>query len=159
MANEESTKNGAVDKLYEHINFCLAEAFCLTILVTCKLFLPNLQTIFLTGLESQVSGLQRQVTGLNDKLSDFDVARLSADLNRVTILEAERDEEILRLKATPSDAGFECGLGMQWTKEEFAVVLKKISQFILGRRIGLLKLPLVAYTDYAFLNKISEHAA
>ncbi|GKG35300.1 hypothetical protein Tco_0440454, partial [Tanacetum coccineum] len=30
-----------------------------------------------------------------------EVARLSADLNRATILEAEKDEEILRLKATP----------------------------------------------------------
>ncbi|GKE69136.1 hypothetical protein Tco_1527208 [Tanacetum coccineum] len=80
-----------------------------------------------------LSGLQRQVTGLNDKLSASDaafakskakgkerkkkiksltksldnlhaeVARLSADLNRATILEAERDEEILCLKATPSE--------------------------------------------------------
>ncbi|GKA58002.1 hypothetical protein Tco_0757190 [Tanacetum coccineum] len=33
----------------------------------------------------------------------FEVARLSAALNQATILEAERDEEILRLKATPSE--------------------------------------------------------
>ncbi|GKF96033.1 hypothetical protein Tco_0288768, partial [Tanacetum coccineum] len=81
----------------------------------------------LTGLESQVSRLQRQVTGLNDKIFASDaafanskakgkerkkkiksftksldnlhaeVARLSTDLNRATVLEAERDEEILRL--------------------------------------------------------------
>ncbi|GKC23115.1 hypothetical protein Tco_1025265 [Tanacetum coccineum] len=85
----------------------------------------------LTRLESQVFALQRQITRLNDKLSAFDalfakskvkgkkrkkkiksliksldnlhaeVARLFADLNRATVLEAEKDEEILRLKATP----------------------------------------------------------
>ncbi|GJV13873.1 hypothetical protein Tco_1355414 [Tanacetum coccineum] len=85
----------------------------------------------LTGLELQVSTLKKQVSGLNAKLSSFDasfvkskakgnerkkkikpltksldnlhaeVARLSADLNRATILEAEKDEEILRLKTTP----------------------------------------------------------
>ncbi|GJU15782.1 hypothetical protein Tco_1143748 [Tanacetum coccineum] len=84
----------------------------------------------LTQLELQVSALKRQVSGLNDKLSSFDasfaksndkgnerkkkiksltksldnlqaeVARLSADINRATILEAEKYEEILRLKAT-----------------------------------------------------------
>nr|GEU99892.1 hypothetical protein [Tanacetum cinerariifolium] len=75
----------------------------------------------------------RQVTRLNDKLSAFDasfskskakgkgrkkkikshtksldnlhaeVVRLSADLNRATVLEAEKDKEILRLKATPPE--------------------------------------------------------
>ncbi|GJT82108.1 hypothetical protein Tco_1056450 [Tanacetum coccineum] len=106
----------------------------------------------LTGLELQVATLKKQVSRLNDKLTSSDasfakskakgkerkkkiksltksldnmhveVARLSTALNQATILEAERDEEILRLKATPPD------------------------------------LPLVAQTDYAFLNKISEHA-
>ncbi|GKD50949.1 hypothetical protein Tco_1279925 [Tanacetum coccineum] len=85
----------------------------------------------LTGLELQVSTLKKQVSGLNDKLSSFDasfakskakgkerkkkiksltksldnlhteVARLSADLNRATVLEAKKDEEILCLKDTP----------------------------------------------------------
>nr|GEW16715.1 hypothetical protein [Tanacetum cinerariifolium] len=121
------------------------------------------------------SELQRQVVGLNDKLSFFDaafvkskvkgkeskkkiksltkslsnlhaeVARLSANLNRATVLEADKDEEILRLKATPSEvqgellslatsAGFERGLSMHRTKEEFAAVLEKISQSVPGRR-------------------------
>ncbi|GKE03966.1 hypothetical protein Tco_1395984 [Tanacetum coccineum] len=87
----------------------------------------------LTGLELQVSTLKKQVSGLNDKLATSDasfakskakgkerkkkikslsksldnlhseVARLSAALNQATILEAERDEEILRLKATPPE--------------------------------------------------------
>ncbi|GKE31484.1 hypothetical protein Tco_1450806, partial [Tanacetum coccineum] len=77
--------------------------------------------------------LHKQVAGLNDKLSSSDavfakskakrkerkkkikfltksldnlhaeVARLSADLNWDTVLEAEKDEEILRLKATPPE--------------------------------------------------------
>ncbi|GJU24349.1 hypothetical protein Tco_1162970 [Tanacetum coccineum] len=139
----------------------------------------------LTGLESQVSGLQRHVVGLNDKLSssnaafakskakgngrkkkiksltksldqlNAEVARLSTALNQATILEAEKDEEILRLRASPPEfvsffrgqfqglvqkfltsdefsrvqgellslavsAGFERGLGMHQTLEEFA---------------------------------------
>ncbi|GJW00678.1 hypothetical protein Tco_1555929 [Tanacetum coccineum] len=145
--------------------------------------------------------LIRQVTGLNDKLSASDaafikskakvkerkkkiksltksldnlhaeVARLLADLNQATILEAKRDEEILCLKATPPEvqaellslaasARFERGLSMHQTKEEFAVVLGKISQFVLGAQGRLTEASfLVAQTDYAFLNKISEHAA
>ncbi|GKA83093.1 hypothetical protein Tco_0789841 [Tanacetum coccineum] len=87
----------------------------------------------LTGLKSQVPGLQRQIAGLNDKLSSFDAAfskskakgkerkkkiksltktldqlnvdvvRLSTALNQATILEAEKDEEILWLKASPPE--------------------------------------------------------
>ncbi|GJT23131.1 hypothetical protein Tco_0893068 [Tanacetum coccineum] len=95
------------------------------------------------------------------------VARLSADLNRATILEAKKDKEILRLKATPSDfasffrgqfyglvqkflasdkfsrvqgelhslaasAGFERGLSMHRTKDEFFAVLKKMAHFVPG---------------------------
>nr|GEU69566.1 hypothetical protein [Tanacetum cinerariifolium] len=122
----------------------------------------------LTGLELQVSTLKKQVSGLNDKLATSDaffakskakgkerkkkiksltksldylhseVARLSAALNQVTILEAERDEEILRLKATrellslAASVGFERGLSMHRTKDEFVVVLKKIVNFMPG---------------------------
>ncbi|GKD16535.1 hypothetical protein Tco_1205693 [Tanacetum coccineum] len=114
----------------------------------------------LTGLELQVSTLKKQVSGLNDKLVSFDasfakskakgkerkkkiksltksldnlhaeVARLSANLNRATVLEAEKDEEILRLNATPLDAGFERRLSMHQTKDEFADVLKKMANFM-----------------------------
>nr|GEZ47271.1 hypothetical protein [Tanacetum cinerariifolium] len=113
----------------------------------------------------EVSTLKKQVFGLNDKLSSSnasfakskakgkeskkkikslikclenlhaEVARLSTDLNRATILEAEKDEEILRLKATPlevqgelisfvSSDRFERGLSMHQTKDEFVAVLK-----------------------------------
>ncbi|GJW48992.1 hypothetical protein Tco_0080638 [Tanacetum coccineum] len=94
-----------------------------------------------------------------------DVARLSATLNQATVLEAEKDEEILRLKKTPPDfasffrgqfqdlvrkflasdefsrvqgellslaasAGFERGLSMHRTKDEFATILKKMANFM-----------------------------
>ncbi|GKF52331.1 hypothetical protein Tco_0148798, partial [Tanacetum coccineum] len=97
-----------------------------------------------------------------------EVARLSAALNQATILEDERDEKILRLTATPLDlgellslaasAGFERGLIMHRTKDEFAAVLKKMVNFMPGAQDRLVEAsPLVAQTDYAFLNKISEH--
>nr|GEV66340.1 hypothetical protein [Tanacetum cinerariifolium] len=87
----------------------------------------------LTGLELQVSTLKKQVSRLNDKLSSSDasfkkskakgkeskkniksltksldkfhtkVARLSTSLNHATVIEAEKDEEILPLRATPSE--------------------------------------------------------
>ncbi|GJX07177.1 retrovirus-related pol polyprotein from transposon TNT 1-94 [Tanacetum coccineum] len=87
----------------------------------------------LIGLELQVSTLNKQVSGLNDKLDTSnasfakskakgkerkkniksfsksldnlhsEVACLFAAFNQATILEAERDEEILRLKDTPPE--------------------------------------------------------
>nr|GEX26040.1 reverse transcriptase domain-containing protein [Tanacetum cinerariifolium] len=127
----------------------------------------------LTGLELQASALKKQVSGLNDKLSSSDasfakskangkegkkkiksltksvdnlhseVAHLSAALNQATILEAEKDEEILQLKTTPlevqgellslaASARFVRGLSMHRTKDEFAAVLKKMTNFMLG---------------------------
>ncbi|GJU36810.1 hypothetical protein Tco_1185164 [Tanacetum coccineum] len=155
----------------------------------------------LSSLESQVSGLQRQVAGLNDKLFSSDAAfakskakgkerkkkiksltksldqlnaevtRLSTALNQATVLEAEKDEEILCLKATPlevqgellslaTSARFEHGLSMHRTKDEFAVVLKKMAYFVPGAQGRLAEAsPLVAQIDYAFLNKIYEYAS
>ncbi|GKB41004.1 putative nucleotidyltransferase, ribonuclease H [Tanacetum coccineum] len=125
----------------------------------------------MTGLELQVVALKKQVTGLNDKLTSSDayfakskakgkerkkkikslsksldnlhteMARLSAALNQATILKAERDEEILWLTATPL---------------EFFVVLPGP---IPGFGKACRSFPLVAQTDYAFLNKISKHDA
>ncbi|GJX16924.1 hypothetical protein Tco_0217756 [Tanacetum coccineum] len=143
----------------------------------------------LSGLELQVCALKKQVSGLNDKLSSSDayfakskakgkerkkkiksltksidnfhskVVHLSVALNQATILEVEKDEEILRLKDTPLDAGFERGLSMHRTKDEFVAVLKKMANFMLGTQDRIAEAsPLVAQTDYAFLNKIFEHA-
>nr|GEZ05897.1 hypothetical protein [Tanacetum cinerariifolium] len=96
------------------------------------------------GLELQVSTLKKQVSGLNDKLVSSDayfakskakgndrkkkiksliksmdtlhaiVARLSAALNQATVLEAEKDEEIL-LRATRGEdsASLSCSPGMK----------------------------------------------
>ncbi|GJV01717.1 retrovirus-related pol polyprotein from transposon TNT 1-94 [Tanacetum coccineum] len=86
-----------------------------------------------SGLELQVSTLKKHDSGLNDKLVSSDssfakskakgkerkkkiksltksldnlhaeVARLSVALNQAIVLEAEKDEEILHLKSTPSE--------------------------------------------------------
>nr|GEU84433.1 putative transposase (putative), gypsy type [Tanacetum cinerariifolium] len=134
----------------------------------------------LTGLELQVSALKRQVSRLNDKLSSSDasfvkskakgnkrkkkiksltksldnlhaeVARLSADLNQALI-----QDELLFLAV---GAGFERGLSMHQTKDEFATVLKKMAHFMPGAQCRLAEASLlVAQPDHAFLNKISKH--
>ncbi|GJT92430.1 hypothetical protein Tco_1081275 [Tanacetum coccineum] len=124
----------------------------------------------LTGLELQVSTLKKQVFGLNDKLSSSDasfakskakgkerkkkiksftksldnlhteVARLSAALNQATVLEAKKDEEILWLRATSPE------------------VQGELLSLAASDRLVEAS-PLVAQTDYAFLNKILEYAA
>ncbi|GJV06708.1 hypothetical protein Tco_1344364 [Tanacetum coccineum] len=80
------------------------------------------------GEKSKAKGNKRKkkIKSLTKRLDNLhaEVARLSAALNHATILEAEKDEEILRLKTTPQDrvqgkflslgasAGFECGLSI-----------------------------------------------
>ncbi|GKC23825.1 hypothetical protein Tco_1025975, partial [Tanacetum coccineum] len=130
----------------------------------------------LIGLELQVSTLKKKkkIKSLSKSLDNlhYKVARLSAALNQAAILEAERDEEILLLKATPlkfssffrgqfqaASAGFECELSMHLTKDEFANVLKKMVNFMPGAQERLAEASsLVAQTDNAFLNKISKYA-
>ncbi|GJW62107.1 hypothetical protein Tco_0111442 [Tanacetum coccineum] len=140
---------------------------------------------------------KKKIKSLGKSLDNLhaDVARLSAALNQATILEAERDEEILRLKTTPSEflsffrgqfqglvrkflasdefsrvqgellslaasAGFERGLSMHQTKDEFAAVLKKMVNFMPGAQEMLTEASShVAQTNYSFLNKISEYVA
>ncbi|GJY45788.1 hypothetical protein Tco_0434851 [Tanacetum coccineum] len=94
----------------------------------------------LTGQGKERKKMIKSLTKSLDNLHS-EVAHLSADLNRATVPEAERDEEILRLKATPLEfasffqgvsVGFERGLSMHQTKEEFAAVLEKISHFVPG---------------------------
>ncbi|GJS01283.1 hypothetical protein Tco_0317791, partial [Tanacetum coccineum] len=102
--------------------------------------------------KSKAKGKERKkkIKSLTKSLDNLhvEVAHLSANLNQATVLEAKKDEEILRLKATSPDivqgellslvvsAGFERGLN----------------------RLADASL-LVAQTDYAFLNKISKHVA
>ncbi|GKE11338.1 hypothetical protein Tco_1414889, partial [Tanacetum coccineum] len=65
--------------------------------------------------------------------------------------------ELLSLAAS---ARFERGLSMHRTKDEFADVLKKMLNFMPGAQERLAEAsPLVAQTNYAFLNKIYEYVA
>ncbi|GKB78537.1 hypothetical protein Tco_0945432 [Tanacetum coccineum] len=127
----------------------------------------------LTSLELQVSTLKKQVSGLNDKLSSSDAsftkskAKGNKRKKKIKSLtkKAKKDEEILRLKATPPEfasffhgqfqglvrkflasnefsrvqgellslavsVGFERRLSMHQTKDEFATVLKKMTNFM-----------------------------
>ncbi|GKE20012.1 hypothetical protein Tco_1431524, partial [Tanacetum coccineum] len=103
----------------------------------------------LKGYEEKVlglSGLELQVSALKKQHSE--VAYLSVALNQATVLEAEKDEEILRLKANPlefssffhaASVGFKHGLSMHQTKDEFAAVLKKMANFMPGAQDRLAK--------------------
>nr|GEU69533.1 hypothetical protein [Tanacetum cinerariifolium] len=121
-------------------------------------------------IASLIGGMERKkkIKSLTRSLDNLhaEVTRLSSDLNRATVLEAEKDEEILCLMATPlkvqcellslaASAGFERGLSMHWTKDEFAVVLKKMAHFVPAAQDRLAEASLlVAQTNYAFLDKI-----
>ncbi|GKD63693.1 hypothetical protein Tco_1305801 [Tanacetum coccineum] len=78
--------------------------------------------------KKKIKSLTKSVDNLQNK-----VARFSAALNQATVLEAEEDEEILRLKAIPlevqgellslvASAAFKRGLSMHRTKDEFAAI-------------------------------------
>ncbi|GJW68022.1 hypothetical protein Tco_0122446 [Tanacetum coccineum] len=97
--------------------------------------------------KSKVKGkeMKKKIKSLTKSLDNLytEVARLFAALNQAAILEAESDET--------SFVEF---------KDEFAAVLKKMVNFMPGAQNMLAEAsPLVAQTDYAFLNKISEHVA
>ncbi|GJZ18882.1 ribonuclease H-like domain-containing protein [Tanacetum coccineum] len=92
------------------------------------------------GEEEKIKSLTKSLYNLH-----AEVARLSATLNQATMFEAEKDEEILRLKITPSEfASFFRGQfqvlvqkflasdKFSRTKDEFATVLKKMANFMLG---------------------------
>nr|GFB65202.1 hypothetical protein [Tanacetum cinerariifolium] len=94
------------------------------------------------------------------------VARLFVALNQATILEAERDELILRLKATPSEfSSFFRGQfqGVVWkflASDEFSRIQGELLSLAASAGFELAKAsPLVTQTDYTFLNKISKYAA
>nr|GEW51142.1 hypothetical protein [Tanacetum cinerariifolium] len=99
----------------------------------------NLATFDASFAKSKAKGKEnkKKIKSLSKSLDNLhsEVARLSDALNQATILEAKKDEEILRLKVTPPNflpflgpipnAGFERGLSMHQTKDEFAAVLKR----------------------------------
>ncbi|GKC74699.1 hypothetical protein Tco_1120582 [Tanacetum coccineum] len=112
----------------------------------------------MTELELQVAALKNQVSGLNDKLatSNASFAKSKAKgKERKKKIKSLVQGELLSLAAS---AGFERGLSMHQTKDEFADVLKKMVKFMLGAQERLAKASsLVAQTDYAFFNNISEY--
>ncbi|GJS49509.1 hypothetical protein Tco_0599630 [Tanacetum coccineum] len=92
----------------------------------------------LTSLELQVSTLKKQVSGLNDKLSSSNAsfakskAKGKERKKKIKSLTKSLDNlhaegELLSLAAS---VGFERRLGMHQTKDEFAVVLKKMDNFM-----------------------------
>ncbi|GKB69326.1 hypothetical protein Tco_0930738, partial [Tanacetum coccineum] len=86
-------------------------------------------------LQSKAKGKERKkkIKSLSKSLYNLysKVARLSATFNQAVILEAERDEEILWLKATPLEfSSFFRGQFQGLTKDEFADVLKKMVNFM-----------------------------
>nr|GEV70766.1 hypothetical protein [Tanacetum cinerariifolium] len=76
---------------------------------------------------------KKDIKSLTKSLDNLhaEVACLSADLNRATVLEAENgvQGELLSLATS---AGFKCGLSMNQTENEFAAVLKKMTHFVPG---------------------------
>ncbi|GKB76460.1 hypothetical protein Tco_0943355 [Tanacetum coccineum] len=155
-----------------------------------------------------VSTLKNQVSGLNDKLVSSDasfskskskgkerkkkiksltrildnlhaeVARLSAALNQATVLEAEKDEEILRLKETPTEfASFFRGQFQDLVRkflasDEFSKVQGELVSLAAsaGFKRGLsmhqtkdefvvMLKKMASFMPGSFLNKIFEHAS
>nr|GEU79933.1 reverse transcriptase domain-containing protein [Tanacetum cinerariifolium] len=114
--------------------------------------------------KKKIKSLTKSLDNMNAK-----VACLSADLNRATILEAKRDKDILRLKATPPKfTSFFWGQLQSLVQkflasDEFSRVQGKLLSLAASARFEKGKacrsFPLVAQTDYAFLNKISEYDA
>ncbi|GKA02751.1 hypothetical protein Tco_0675532 [Tanacetum coccineum] len=107
--------------------------------------------------KSKAKGKERKknIKSLTKSLDNLhtEVARLFVALNQATILEAERDEEILRLKTTALEFS-------SFFRGKFQCLVRKFLASDEFNRDRLAEAsPHVAQTDYAFLNKISEHAA
>ncbi|GJZ55015.1 reverse transcriptase domain-containing protein [Tanacetum coccineum] len=113
----------------------------------------------LTGLELQVSALKKQVSGLNDKLSSS-----NASFAKSKAKGKERKKKIKSLTKSVDNLHSE-GLvqkflaSNEFSRDEFAAVLKKMANFMPGAQDRLVEASLlISQTDYAFFNKISEHA-
>ncbi|GJX66729.1 hypothetical protein Tco_0301072 [Tanacetum coccineum] len=138
----------------------------------------------------EVSGLKKQVADLNDKVTTSDAAFVKSNakgdqfataqgyladvcalIDGYKYSLAEKDAEILRMKASPTEvqgellslaasAGFEHRLKMDQTSEQLDAALKKISHYVPGAQGRLVKAtPFVTTTEYSFLKKIVDHAA
>ncbi|GJY99941.1 hypothetical protein Tco_0517371 [Tanacetum coccineum] len=125
------------------------------------------------GLVSQVSSLKKQVTDLNDKVSTFDDAFVKAKAKgkeqkkkinggfQSLVKKFLASDEFSRVQgellSLAASTGFERGLNMNRTQDQLVADLNKISHFVPGAHDRLVKAtPLVATTDYPFLNKNEE---
>ncbi|GJY99852.1 hypothetical protein Tco_0517282 [Tanacetum coccineum] len=117
----------------------------------------------LTGLELQVSDLKKQVSGLNE-LSSSDASFAKSKVkgkerkkNIKSLIKSVDNlhSEVARLSAALNQA---TGLVRKFlASDEFSRVQGKL--LLLAASAGLAEAsPLVAQTNYAFINKISEHA-
>ncbi|GKD71577.1 hypothetical protein Tco_1325667, partial [Tanacetum coccineum] len=114
--------------------------------------------------KSKAKGKERKkkIKSLTKSLDNLhaEVAHLSVDFNRKFRASDEFSRVQGKLLSLAASVGFERELSMHQTKDEFATVLKKMAHFFPGAQDRLAEVsPLVAQTDYAFLNKISEFAA
>nr|GEZ46819.1 hypothetical protein [Tanacetum cinerariifolium] len=117
----------------------------------------------LRGVDENGNARKKKIKSLSKSLDNLysEVARLFAALNQATILEAERDEEILQLKDTPPEFSSFFRGQFQGLVQKF-LASDKFSR-VQGKLLSLaasagFNFPHVAQTDYAFLNKISKYA-
>nr|GEY35623.1 hypothetical protein [Tanacetum cinerariifolium] len=117
--------------------------------------------------KSKAKGKERKknIKSLTKSLDNLhtEVARLSAALNQGLVRKFLASDKFSRVQgellSLAASVGFERGLSMHRTKDEFVTVLKKMVNFMPGAQDGVVEASyLVAQTNYAFLNKISEHA-
>nr|GEW66111.1 hypothetical protein [Tanacetum cinerariifolium] len=122
-----------------------------------------------------LSIMTNKVTDLNDKVTTFDAVFVKAkaigkelkgyqiaaaeatclafDLNQIQRVQGE-------LLSIIVSSCFEHGLNMDQTQDQLVAALKKILHFVPGLQGRLVKAtPLVATTDYPFLNKVVDHSA
>ncbi|GJX05401.1 hypothetical protein Tco_0191317 [Tanacetum coccineum] len=114
------------------------------------------------GLELQVAALKKQVTGLNDKLTSSDAsfakskAKGKERKKKIKSLGKSLDNlhaegELLSLAAS---AGFERGLSMHRTKDEFDALLNKMVNFMHGAQDRLAEAsPLLLKLTMPFLTR------
>ncbi|GKC11611.1 hypothetical protein Tco_1008393, partial [Tanacetum coccineum] len=93
--------------------------------------LARYRVVGVAGLKLQVSTLKNQVSGLNDKLASSDASFAKSKAKGKERKKRSSPLPKVYIICMPS-AGFKHGLSMHWTKDEFATVLKKMANFMLG---------------------------
>nr|GEY08970.1 hypothetical protein [Tanacetum cinerariifolium] len=105
---------------------------------------------------------KKNIKSLSKTLDQFTskATRFAYDLNQKFLASDEFSRVQGVLLSLATSVGFERGLNMDQTLEQLAAALKKISCFVDGAVVRMIEAtPLVAMTDYPFLNKIADHSA